>query len=328
MSVATDRSGWNEMRHAPSEGVLVLGMHRSGTSLVAGSLHLLGLAVSGRDDLITGMPWNPAGHWESRSLSQANDNLLAEMGRSWWYPPPAGAEYSEVSSRLVTTTDDAAAHFRRTYPSVPWVWKDPRLSLLLPFWRQALGESRAAVFVHRDPLEVARSLELRNGFPTSFGVALWARYNRLVLEHGRGLAMLVVRYDDLVEDPEEWIRSAESFLGALGPLARPKNTSDALAFVQPNLRHVGNGSSNGGATAPNRIAGTAETDLFLEVDRLVSTLRAQKGAHASFAPPALEAERPAVEAELSARWPDRPPVWKDPPWSGGPDRSVGGNDTD
>ena len=79
-------------RRAGADGVLVLGMHRSGTSVVAGSLHLLGLATCSPDDLMTGMPWNPSGHWESRSLSRLNDELLADMGRSWWYPPPSGPD--------------------------------------------------------------------------------------------------------------------------------------------------------------------------------------------------------------------------------------------
>ena len=138
-------------RRGGTEGVLVLGMHRSGTSVVAGTLHLLGLATCAPEDLITGMPWNPAGHWESRSLSRLDDRLLDEMRRAWWYPPPSGATYADVTSGLATAPETAADLFRRTYTSMPWVWKDPRLCLLLPFWREALGEAVAAVVVHRDP---------------------------------------------------------------------------------------------------------------------------------------------------------------------------------
>jgi Sulfotransferase family len=306
-----------------TEGVLVLGMHRSGTSLVAGSLHRLGLAVCASEDLLTGMPWNPAGHFESRSLSRLNEELLAETGRSWWYPPPPGRQYAEFTSRLLTTPAAAAGRFRRTHTTAPWVWKDPRLALLLPFWRQALGEV-AAVLVHRDPLEVARSLELRNGFPTPFGTALWARYNRLLLEQCGGLAVLVVGYDDLVEEPDRWADAAAAFLDSLGLAVRPGAPADAGAFVQPALRHVGRGGVGDVSDAPAGPAGMAgmadtgdrgERDLALEVAHLASVLRASEGVHASFVPPALEDERPAVEAELSARWPDLPPAWNDPPWS-------------
>jgi hypothetical protein len=298
-------------------GLLVLGMHRSGTSLVAGSLHLLGLATCAPDDLMTGMPWNPGGHWESRSLSRFNDELLAEVGRSWWYPPPAEPRYYETMSRLLTTPQLAAVQFHRTYTSAPWVWKDPRLALLLPFWRQALGEVAAVVVVHRHPLDVSRSLELRNSLPVSVGMALWARYNRLLLEHCRGLSVLVVRYDGLLEDPGEWIRSAAAFLAAHGTVVRSDGAADARRFVEPALRHVGDSRTNVPADMVDR-------DLALEVDQLVSALAALEGVHPSFVPPALESERPVVEAELSARWPDRPPVWNDPPWSATPERPSAG----
>jgi hypothetical protein len=296
--------------------VLVLGMHRSGTSAVAGSLHLLGLATCEPEDLMTGMPWNPAGHWESRSLSRLDDELLTEMDRSWWYPPPTGEAYAEVTGRVTTAPETAARCFRRAHPSAPWVWKDPRLSVLLPFWRRVLGEPLAAVVVHREPLDVARSLELRNGFPVSFGLALWARYNRLLLEHSRGLAVLVVRYDDVVEDPGRWVHDAASFLGACGIETQVGGARAASDFVEPIHRHLREGGPGGG---PGRTRGdgdeVGERDLRLETEHLVATLRAVDGFHPSFVPPALDGEAPEVEAELASRWPDRPPVWNDPPWS-------------
>jgi hypothetical protein len=313
---------WNETR---VDGVLVLGMHRSGTSLVAGSLHLLGLATCAPEDLLTGMPWNPAGHWEARSLSRLNDELLAEMGRSWWYPPPSGAGYSEVANRLATTPEVAAARFRHTYRSIPWGWKDPRIALLLPFWRRTLGESIAAVVVHRDPLEVARSLELRNGFPLHFGMALWARYNRLLLEQCRGLSVLVVRFDQVVEDPEAWIDAAQDFLDGFGAITGA-DAASARSFVEPTLRHVENRHSVEGLADPGSLGGAPERDLVLEVELLRSALVALEGAHASFDPPSLECERSRVEAELSARWPDLPPIWNDPPWSAASRSRVGSDE--
>ena len=157
-------------------GVLVLGMHRSGTSAVAGMTNLLGLATSASNDLITQMAWNPGGHWESRSLTRFNDQLLTEMGHTWWYPPPSGSGYSEVASRIVAPPEAAARYFDRLHPSEPWVWKDPRTCLTLPFWRQALHRPLAGIVVFRNPIDVATSLEFRNSLPLSFGVALWEHY--------------------------------------------------------------------------------------------------------------------------------------------------------
>ena len=197
-------------------GVLVLGMHRSGTSAVAGMTNLLGLATCASNDLITQMAWNPGGHWESRSLTRFNDQLLTEMGHTWWYPPPSGSGYSEVASRIVAPPEAAARYFDRLHPSEPWVWKDPRTCLTLPFWRQALHRPLAGIVVFRNPIDVATSLQFRNSLPLSFGVALWERYTRLLFEHAGGMPLLVSCYDDLVQDPVGWSRTACAFLNVLG----------------------------------------------------------------------------------------------------------------
>ena len=286
------------------EGILVLGMHRSGTSAVAGLARLLGLATCVSSDLITGMPWNPAGHWESRSLTRLNDRLLAEMGHTWWYPPPSGTRYPVVASRIETAPGIAVRDFDRSHPAAPWVWKDPRTCLTLPFWRQALDRPLAGIVVFRHPIDVATSLRFRNGLPLSFGLALWERYTRLLVEHAGGLPVLVARYDDIVEDPLRWCQAVAGFLADLGIRVRPGAEDDVCRFVDPRQRH----SRRGGVRTDTGTAGLKE--VFGTLDGMV-------GAHRSFETPALPVEDPSVATELQSRWPDRPPGWNDPPWAAG-----------
>jgi hypothetical protein len=73
------------------EGVVILGMHRSGTSLVTRLVSLLGLALCREDDLLAGRKANPRGHWESNSMLAFNDRLLEELDASWFCPPPLQA---------------------------------------------------------------------------------------------------------------------------------------------------------------------------------------------------------------------------------------------
>ena len=284
------------------QGVLVLGMHRSGTSAVAGLVHLLGLATCVPDDLISGMAWNPRGHFESRTMTRVNDELLAAMGRTWWYPPPSGAAYSEVASVLDPQAGTAVRSFDRVHPSGPWVWKDPRTCLTLPFWRQALDRPLAGIAVFRHPIDVATSLEYRNSLPLPFGVALWERYGRLLLEHAAGLPLLVASYDDLVGDPLRWSASAGSFLAGLGVTVRPGVEEDVRRFVDPALRHSHEHRSAAFRLSPGA---TEVLDAFA----------ACVGAHRSFDPPALTVEDATVDETLRSRWPDRPPSWNLPPWS-------------
>ena len=287
-------------------GVLVLGMHRSGTSAVAGLLDLLGLATCVPDDLITGMAWNPRGHWESRSLSRLNEHLLAQMGRAWWYPPPA--DDGNVVDRITVPPAEAAAAFDAVHPTEPWVWKDPRTCLTLPYWRRALDRPLAAVIVFRHPVDVATSLEYRNSLPLPFGVALWERYNRLLLEHAGGMPVLLTSYDDLVGDPVGWSAGAAGFLAGLGFEPRTGTGDEVRRFVDPELRHSHRGTGAAATAVPTGSGPVGATAVL-------GALRAEVGLHRSFEPPALPSEDPEVEAVLRSRWPDRPPGWNEPPWA-------------
>jgi Sulfotransferase family len=283
----------------PREGVVVLGMHRSGTSAATRLINTLGLATCEAHDFVRG-PWNPTGHWESRTLALLDDQLLAEMGRTWWYPPPAGESYREAAGRIVTSRPRARRIFHRVHRRSPWVWKDPRACLVLPFWREALGERFAVVLVVRNPLEVATSLNRRHGTPMSFGVALWERYNRLALDHLNDMPVIVSDFEEVVNDPVQWVATVRDFLVECGLAGiEASDAGEVRRFVNPGLRH----------TVDDRVEkdeiGRISWDLYDVFDSI-------KGASSSFVPPALPPEPPSVEAELERFGPDHEPFWVAP----------------
>ena len=282
--------------------MLVLGMHRSGTSAATRLLNALGPALCAPEDMVRG-PWNPSGHWESRSLMHLNDALLAQMGRTWWYPPPDGDAYDEVAASITTRPAQARRAFQRVHRSVPWVWKDPRTAVLVPFWRRTLGPRLAVVIVFRNPLDVAVSLRRRHGVPVSFGVALWERYNRLLLAHAGGLPVLVTRYDDLVADSTGWSAMARDFLAGTGMALRDTPSTAAVAgFVDPHLRHSSHSRAQAAEETPAVVA-------------LYDALEASLGCSAAFVPPVLGPEPDSVEAELATVGPGQKLDWNPPPWA-------------
>ena len=283
-------------------GVLVLGMHRSGTSAATRLINMLGPATCRADDILRGA-WNPSGHYESRTLVRLDNELLGQMGRTWWYPPPTGEEYLALAGRIKTSKAKARRVFRRVHPERPWVWKDPRACLLVPFWRAALGDGVVSVLVVRNPLEVADSLQRRHDVPVRFGVALWERYNRLVLAHATGMTVLVSRYEDLVTDPSAWCERAAGFLSQAGfQVQAAPHREETGEFVDPGKRHSAHTRSDVAAQAPEAL------DTLDALESLV-------GAHTSFEPPSLKAEASWVEEELAQVGPDKRLQWHAPPWA-------------
>jgi GT2 family glycosyltransferase len=205
--------------------LLILGMHRSGTSLVARSLEVAGLYAGDSDDMLAAQADNPLGFYERRDLVQCNDALLAAVGATWFAPPaeplsPMGGDVGEVLTRLRNTSRGAGTFI-----------KDPRLCLTWPAW--AAAES-VVVYVYRNPLAVADSLRRRNAFPLGYGLALWEHYNRCALAALDGRPYVAVSYDAIAADPAE-LQCLLERLAALGVPLRPEPFHD---LFETGLRHA------------------------------------------------------------------------------------------
>ncbi len=209
-------------------------MHRSGTSVLTHLLATMGCHVGPPESLQAADAANPQGYWESRAAWALDEDVLAALGASWWAVAdldlaaiePADRERFAARAREVVDELDA----RR-----PWVLKEPRLSVLLPLWRPALS-APAFAFVHRDPLEVARSLQSRDAFPVAVGLALWEIYTLAALRHSLGAPRTAVSYRRLLADPA---RVAAELVEQLSPLApgalRVPSTEELAAVVRPEL---------------------------------------------------------------------------------------------
>ena len=206
-----------EDRHEPGRPVVVLGMHRSGTSVVARIINLLGLPLCRVDDLSSG-PDNPTGHWESGSLLKFNDRLLKMLGGSWAFPPAMSKNWESMPS-IAAFRSKGVRVFKNAYPNEEWVWKDPRTCLTLPFWRTVWQDAPVVVFVSREPLEIYLSLRKRDGLGKAHCIALWERYARSALLGAHGLPMVTISYDQLMGDPLGTIENLRDDLVGLGVMA-------------------------------------------------------------------------------------------------------------
>jgi hypothetical protein len=217
--------------------IIVLGMHRSGTSMVTRLVNMMGAYLGPESESMGYAPDNPKGFWERWDVMRLNDRLLELNGCSWdrvgdWkFDEPASiAEDEETKLRTIVIGMDA---FR------PWVLKDPRMCLTLPYWAPAL-EVPVALIVHRDPLEVADSLSRRNGLEPSHGIALWEYSAVGILAATRGMECLYLGMHDILSEP---VGSTRRLFEAFERLdvrgLRMPSDREILAFVEPSLATSG-----------------------------------------------------------------------------------------
>jgi hypothetical protein len=198
--------------------VAIVGMHRSGTSCLAGTLEEAGLHLG---KVITEAPHNAKGNRENRSIMDLHEELLVYSGGSWDKPPTRLAWSDEHRARrdeIIRSYGDA----------VVWGFKCPRTLVTLDFWREAIPNI-SFVGTFRHPLLVAESLARRNGGELETWLALWSSYNRILVALHESRPFPVVRFDT---DSETYRRSLERVTTGLG-----FTPASALTFFEPVLRH-------------------------------------------------------------------------------------------
>jgi hypothetical protein len=218
--------------------VLVLGMHRAGTSALAGMLHLVGLPIGSHPMLSDEA--NRKGYFENHRIVAFNDRLLAQFGSRWDDPLPLRHERF-LSATARSAAEDLAELLRtefREHPAV--IVKDPRLCRLVPIWREALGQAnrRLAVVVSlRHPLEVAASLEARDSLSRGHALSLWLQHVLAAERESRGLPRCFIAYDGLLRDWRSAIRTIGEALEVDWP-RDPASVADEIdAFLSSELRH-------------------------------------------------------------------------------------------
>ncbi|MCB1676151.1 MAG: hypothetical protein KDI01_07660, partial [Halioglobus sp.] len=220
--------------------LFVVGMHRSGTSALCAALQACGASFG--DHLLDPMAGvNAEGFWEDAEVVALNQALLEQAGADWYSVGERQLETRWAGAQFDLLRTGAVAVIRRGFGAgrVEAV-KDPRLCITLPFWRSVCDEldiSSSVCVISRAPLEVARSLQARDGFPVGFGLRLYQVYRRGIAQNVPPDAVRV-SYDRLLADTA----------GVLTELAAslPLEVSAAAlsAAVRGDLRHQVAGGGN------------------------------------------------------------------------------------
>ena len=218
--------------------ILVLGMHRSGTSALTWLLGRLGAALP--RDAIEASGDNARGYWESQALVKADDQLLRVVRSSWF--DPRALDFSRLSA------DGLRSRKNRIREAIESAWgdapllaiKDPRQCRCVPVILDVLNEMRIeprALLMLRSPAEIARSLASRDGTTPAYAHLLWLRHMIDAERATRGLMRAVVDYDAMLGDWRGTMTRIAPLAGREGWQADETETSAIEAFLDPGLRH-------------------------------------------------------------------------------------------
>ena len=218
--------------------ILVLGMHRSGTSAVTRCLNLLGAEIGSK--LLPPAEDNRSGFWEHADVVSIHEELLSELGRVWhdaralpenWLLSAAARKARGKLAELIANDFDG---------STLWAVKDPRLCRFVPLWREVLLESgfeAAALLVVRHPAEVARSLHIREGLRSEAAYLNWLEHFAEAESATRGMPRALLSYNGLLSDWREAFARAGRAMGVKWPTPIEDAHPAIDAFLDRSKRH-------------------------------------------------------------------------------------------
>ncbi len=219
--------------------VIVLGMHRSGTSLCSHVLSAFGVDMA---DAIAVHESNAKGHWERRQIIDLNDRVLEYFNRgyytlhhdfglpvAWWADPQVSEVRREIVAYLAGRMGDA-----------PFGFKDPRTARLMPMWHQIFGELRLDpkfIICLRNPAQVARSLHARDDLDPGIGEFRWFSYVIDCFQHTKNHNVCVLEYETWFDAPRTNLAKLSEFIGPFS-LERELDIDAVVSdIVDDQLRH-------------------------------------------------------------------------------------------
>jgi len=233
------------------KAVIVLGMHRSGTSAVTAGLEAMGVSLGNKD--VTIRYDNEKGYFENEDIVSFNDHLLKFLHSRWDNPFFDGRRAIEECPEggLAPWYEEADAIITENFSNhATWAVKDPRMCQLLPFWTEVLerngysGEETYYIHVLRSPLEVAHSQSRRHeknpllhyiGGDVRQTVLLWLSSHFQALREVNSDNNMAVSFADLLEEPGREMTRIIDFLDI--EVSRERIAGYVDTFLEKGLKH-------------------------------------------------------------------------------------------
>lgn len=224
----------NESRYL----LIVAGMHRSGTSSVAGLYSCLGADLG--TSLMPPAPDNPKGFFENNRIVFAHDALLAAFDQAWNSEAPLKPAWEtskhavQARKRLKFIVEDEC---KSNAPV--WLVKDPRVCLLMPLWHQIaaeFGRTLKTVVVFRHPEEIAASLHARENMPFDDAMQLCLKHTQALAGNALPEGTQGIVYDALLAHRDDALEILNRAAGDIFPEPSAEQRAQADDFFIASLR--------------------------------------------------------------------------------------------
>lgn len=218
--------------------IVVLGMHRSGTSAIARGLMALGVDL-GTNLMPAVENNNEKGFFEDVDVCELNDEILRLLGSHW--SALSSIHIEMLGDELESLKSRATQILEEKMTGVIFGLKDPRVCRLLPFWTSVFDSMQLSVsyvIAVRHPMSVARSLKLRNDIDDKHSYYLWLRHVVPALLATAGEQRVVVDYDRLMSDPNMQLRRISERLGLAYIHDSASASYYSSEFLEERMRHT------------------------------------------------------------------------------------------
>lgn len=224
-------------------GVIILGMHRSGTSTLGGLINMMGLKTGGI--LIGAAEDNAKGFFERVDVVLQNDYLMRRQyvdygARTYAYNSLRGLKdaLNEYDQKLFRE-GRRGLNFLNDPSNYPWMLKDPRLCITLRTWLPLLNFVPAILFTYRHPMDVALSLKTRyEHYPMGRSLRMWYVYNRRAIQHSQDLCRVTSSHKRIMSDPKAELKKIYDGLLECGVHVPHMLTDKQVkSFIDPSLQH-------------------------------------------------------------------------------------------
>lgn len=218
--------------------VCILGMHRSGTSMITRVINLMGVYLGKTENMMAADEnINAAGFWEHTEIVKIHEEILKELNSSWKSTMPLPDNWWELAS-IKKYKDKLIGLIKNEFSNVSiWGFKDPRTCILLPLWKEIfknLDIEPMFVISLRNPIDIANSLIKRDSFSLNYSVRLWYYYMINILEETESFNRIFIEYDEMIENGDLNLIKLMKFLDIN---VSEENKKDIRNTLMPNLRH-------------------------------------------------------------------------------------------